>query len=68
MVQVTTSLAAIAYVQSCNAYLAAVKEQRPLCTLPAWAAQQDNIAAMKSWGCKKNPVTSTTWRSKLLSH
>ena len=49
MVQVTTSLAAMAYVQSCNAYLAAVKEQRAFCLMPAWAAQQDNLTAMAGW-------------------
>lgn len=49
MVQVTTSIAAIAYVQSCNAYLAAVAEQRPFCLMPAWAAHQDNTAAMACW-------------------
>lgn len=52
MVQVTVSIAAIAYVQSCNAYLAAVEEQRPFCLMPAWAAQQDNLAAMAAWAKK----------------
>ena len=49
MVQVTTSLAAIAYVQSCNAYLEAMQQQRPFCLMPVWAAQQDNLAAMSGW-------------------